>query len=501
MLLGSETPRIWTPPLRELTPATSAGFEVIDFAQDILGISLWPWQKWLLIHALELIPETGEFRFRTLILLVARQNGKSMILAILSLWWMYVFGRPLTIGTAQNLDVAEEQWGVAVQLANSVTELKDEIEHVDRTNGKKALRLVGGQRYKVAASSRRGGRGLSGDLVLLDELREHQSWDAWGAVTKTTMARAHAQIWGASNAGDAASIVLRHLRKLAHIALGDPDGLSIEDEPDPEGTDVDDDSLAIFEWSAPPGSPINDRDGWAQANPSLGHGITERAILAAMRTDPEWVFRMEVLCQFLDHTAEGPFPAGTWEACADTDSEIPPDANITASVDVSWDRSLAHVAIAGFRDDGLPHVEIVATGEGLEWVVPWFTDNQHPHRKQWSTAVQTKNAPASSLIKDLTEAGIEVVEWDGVEGTPEFYDLVRSADPETNEKPQPGLAHRDQPALNAAAANAATRPRGDTWTWDRRRSSIDISPLVAATAAVWAATSVEPESDPADSVF
>ncbi|MFW6158045.1 MAG: PQQ-binding-like beta-propeller repeat protein, partial [Planctomycetota bacterium] len=101
------------------------------------------------------------------ILLVGRQNGKSLILAVLSLWWMYVFGRPLTIGTAQNLDVAEEQWEVAVELAQTNDDLNDEIDRVYRVNGKKSLQLKTKQRYKVAAASRRGGRGLSGDLVLL----------------------------------------------------------------------------------------------------------------------------------------------------------------------------------------------------------------------------------------------------------------------------------------------------------------------------------------------
>ncbi|QIS20597.1 hypothetical protein [Nocardia terpenica] len=60
--------------------------------------------------------------------------------------------------------------------------------------------------------------------MLLDELREHQSWDAWGASTKTTLARPHAQVWGFSNAGDSLSVVLRYLRALAHQALGWPDG-------------------------------------------------------------------------------------------------------------------------------------------------------------------------------------------------------------------------------------------------------------------------------------
>jgi len=32
------------------------------------------------------------------------------------------------------------------------------------------------------------------------------------------------------------------------------------------------------------------------ANPSMGHGIAERTIAGACRTDPEWVFRTEVMC-------------------------------------------------------------------------------------------------------------------------------------------------------------------------------------------------------------
>ena len=44
MIKGIETPRIYTPPLRELTPDTSLGFEIIDFAETVLHIDLIPWQ-------------------------------------------------------------------------------------------------------------------------------------------------------------------------------------------------------------------------------------------------------------------------------------------------------------------------------------------------------------------------------------------------------------------------------------------------------------------------
>jgi len=476
---GFEEPRVFTPPLRKLTPKTTAGFALIEFASVILGMDLLPWQKWLAIHALELLPD-GTFRFRTVVLLVARQNGKSTFLQVLALFFMYVRGVHLVIGTAQNLDIAEEVWQGAVDIAEDVPELASEIERVVKTNGKKSLELSQGERYKVQAANRRGGRGLSGDLVLMDELREHQSWDAWGAVTKTTLARAHAQVWAASNAGDAASIVLRFLRKLAHVALGDPDGLQDVVDVAPDDADVaevleDDDSLGIFEWSAPPGCALDDADGISQANPSQGYTITDRAINGARRTDPEWVYRTEVLCQWSDGSLEGPFPPGSWEAGIDKDSRIVDD-KVVACIDVSFDRSRAHIVFAGHRADGLPHVEVVASRAGTEWVLPWLQDRK---RVDLIAAVtgQTRGAPVSGLLPELLEAGVPIVDWQGSDlggSSGIFYDLVRAN----------GIRHLAQPVLDVAAATAVTRPSGDGWLWDRRHSSTDIAPLVAATGVV-----------------
>ncbi|CAB0889796.1 hypothetical protein FRC0429_00282 [Corynebacterium diphtheriae] len=75
---GKTEPRFFPPPLRELTSETSAGFEVIEFAK-LLGIELYPFQKWALIHGLELL-EDGSFRWRVVVIEVARQNGKTMLM-------------------------------------------------------------------------------------------------------------------------------------------------------------------------------------------------------------------------------------------------------------------------------------------------------------------------------------------------------------------------------------------------------------------------------------
>ena len=145
-----------------------------------------PWQKWVLKHMLELLLDGG-LRFRTVIVLVARQNGKTLISQILALWFLVAFQWPVVLGTAQDLDKAEDVWDGVVQWCTELDEndepvrpeLYEIVLRVSRVNGKKALETTFGTRYRVKAANPRSARGLTGNLILLDELLEHQRWDAW----------------------------------------------------------------------------------------------------------------------------------------------------------------------------------------------------------------------------------------------------------------------------------------------------------------------------------
>lgn len=513
---GRREPRIFTPPLRTLEPRTpeteqrTLGYSVIDFAAHILGLNLWPWQEWFFIHALEL-REDGRLRFKTLLLLVARQNGKSTISQVLALFVLYVLRWRMVLGTAQDLDTAEAVWDEAVSMIQATDEDDDgeeyllrpelaaEVRQVVQVNGKKALVLTDRRRWKVKTAGRGAGRGFSGDLVMVDELREHRNWLAWGAITKTTMARPHALVFALSNAGDVSSVVLKSLRRTAHLALGDPDGIAQvsaleaftqEAETADAGVESDDESLFIAEWSTPPGLDKWNRDGWAWGNPSLGWMIQEESIAAACRTDPEWVFRTEVLCQWPEGAIEGPYPPGRWDACANvpvdgpTGPALAPEDVLTgplvACVAVSADQSRAHVVVAGVRADGRPQVEVRASRVGTHWVEAFLSDPKVSRRITCVTG-HSRGASSAPLIQELRDSEdfkLPVVEWSG----PHFLNAHASF---LQRVSRGELAHNAQPALDAAASMASTRNLGGVDVIDLRESPCDASPLLAAIGAVW----------------
>jgi len=487
-ILGSDTPRVWTPPDRELTPETSLGFSVIAFAQNVLGIDPFPWQKWLYIHALEL-KEDGSLRFSEIHLLVARQNGKTLWVVILILWRMFVHQRGnLVLGAAQNRDYALATWAETKAMALDNPILSKRMRRGSMKSGNETVQTVDGSRYMVVTLKDDAGRSKTAGTLFLDELREHESWGAWNALSSTTLVVEDSLTIGASNAGDAKSIVLRTKRDQAHGQI-----LRKQTAASP---------LGWFEWSAPDGCDLDDILGWRQANPSLGYSITVSA-LRAERSKPDNAFRTENLCQWVDMLQAGVIPEQNWQYAKDRHSRREdPTVPVAVAVDVSWDRSHASVAVAFRRPDGRVHVELVAYRAGLTWVTRWFksrltvTDPRlieelelpgpqtGPSWFDGRVALQGRGCPATALIDPLRKVGVEVVPLVGPDLTTSagvFYDrVVNEEDPKS-----PIIVHRGQPVLDEAVRNTLAKTTGDAWLLDRRESLSDASPLVACTEAVW----------------
>lgn len=486
-MMGVTTPRIFTPALRELTEETSLGFACIEYARDVLRKKLYPWQEWALIHSLEIVGRLDaewHFRFRTVLFLISRQNGKTVLSEVIASFFLNVLQVDAVFGTSLSLDKAEEVWEAVINDQESIPELSGDIDRVSRTNGNKRLILTGLRQYKVGAPTRRAGRGDSNDLVMLDEVREHRDWETWSAAAASINAKPNGLIVCFSNAGDPDSVVLRQLRAQA---VGN----------DAEfGGDVDSSTLGLFEWSAPDGAATDDMEALAQANPALGYGLlTERALMANRQTFPEAKFRSECMCQQVETILPAPFPDGAWQNGTDTESFIAGESQIYYGIDLSQDRRWTSIGACGLREDGNWHIELVARRIGTEWAVDWFRERAYKHPMK--LAFQSRGAPVAGLAEQIcTLPGVERCAVEGPDltnGWNRFFDAVCAGLPDRGGGAR--IYHLPQPLIDTASKTMQLRQMGGGIELpDRIKSPDDIAPLFACIMAFAAATKPEQAS-------
>lgn len=490
MIRGKTEPRIFTPPLRKLTKNTSLGFACIEYANEILGMELYPFQEWLLIHALEIIGDLKtewRFRFRTVLVMISRQNGKTEISKVIASFFLNVLGVKAVFGTSLSMDKAEEVWEGVITEQEKHPELAREIQQVARRNGGKKLVLTGGRSYKVGAPTRRAGRGDANDLVMLDELREHRDWETWSAAVASTNAKPNGIVICFSNAGDPDSIVLRQIRSQAIEKIN---GSKANDF----GGSVDAEALGLFEWSAPEKAETGDLEAIAQANPALGYGLlTERALLANRETFPEAKFRSECLCQQVETILPEPFPEGSWLGGVDETSSIREDSELFWGVDLSQDRRWTVIAVCGLREDGNYHIEVVERRIGTEWAVDWFKQRA-PKYGEMKLAFQERGAPVSGLAEQIcTIEGVVRMAQGGPDlsaGWNRFYDGVAACTP-NDMRGGVKIFHLPQPILDTPGRTCQLRNLGGgIMLPDRVKSPDDISPLMACAMAYAAATQI-----------
>ncbi len=435
-LLGSTQPRLFTPPLRPLNRNTSRGYSVCDFA-ELAGEPLLPWQRWLVIHAMETVPG-GDYRFRVIVVLVARQNGKSSVKRLVSLWRLYIDGSRLVLGVAQDVSLAREQWQMSLDTIQASADLNAELAQTRRVNGDEWFKLASGGRYKIAAANRKAGRGLSIDELNIDELREQRSWDAWSALSKTTIARHNSQIWAMSNAGDDESVVLNQLRDAA-LSGRDP-------------------SVGLFEWSAEDGCELDDPKAWVAANPGLGLTVSEAAIRTALATDPPNVFRTEVLCQKVDQL-DGAIDLASWQNCTDAAGTLQEHRkNIAACFDVAPDGRHATLAVAAPLPDGRARAEIAAAWKSSDEArdeLPGLLDRIRPVAVAW---YPTGPGAAFASVLRKRQGSTELSGNKVAEVCQELADLVKAL----------RVVHPADPLLDAHVRGANKLASGDGWRFTRR---------------------------------
>lgn len=417
-----------------------------------------PWQQHVADVAFEIDPETGMLAYREVRLTVPRQSGKTTLLLAVAIH------RCLAFPEAQNV-IYTAQNGVAARSKF----IDDYLRVMERsafasmfkprlTSGHEALRWTNGSRFGVSASTEKSGHGQVLDLGILDEAFAHVDARLEQAFRPAMNTREQPQLWIVSTAGTPEGSVYL-LDKVTdgreRVSRGDTS------------------SVAYFEWSVADDADYRSEETWRACMPALGRTTPLEAIQAAADQMSEPEFRRAYLNQWVTRAADDlALPVEQWNTLADRRSRaLDP---VAFAVDVSPDRSSASVASFGLREDGLGHVEVIDNRPGTDWVVPRIAelvDRWQP----CAVAVESRG-PAASLIADFQAAQIDVqliAAGDMAAACGAFFDAVANG----------RLRHVDQVTLNTAVHGAKRRPMGDQWAYGRRSSSVDISPLVAATLA------------------
>jgi hypothetical protein len=465
-VLGSIEPRLYTPPLRPLSPDTSYGYDVIAFAEAI-GWPLDPWQQWLLIHLCELLPD-GRPRFRQALVIVARQNGKSVLTRILILYWLFVARLSLVVATHTDRGNAKRSWAQTVAMAEAVPMLAGELPtvHTKLQLGEEDFWTIHNSHYRFAAPNRRAGRGDPIAAAVLDEIREHASRDTFDAVAGGMNAARHGQLIAISNQGDRRAVVLDSLREpaLAYIATGRGDH-----------------RLGLFEWSAPKGSRPTDLHALAQANPDLNRrGVDADALLGmAMRAEAAGgdeldSFLTEYMCIAVELLDPG-IRADAWAACGPTDEApavdlAPHRAQLAFLVDVAPDGHGVALAAAAVLDDDRVHAEIVAkwdTAAAMRKELPAIVERVRPRALGWFPS-----SPTAAVMVDLQNPRQRTAtRWPPrrVNLTPITSETTAVCMGLAELVDAGELRHNGDPLATAHAEGAIRRPRpNDTWVFDRR---------------------------------
>jgi hypothetical protein len=432
-----------------------------------------------LIFALDRFGKSAAFEIGVV---CARQNMKTGTFKQAALGWLYITDQQLVVWSAHEFSTTQEAFRDMATLIESNRYLERRVKRIYRGNGDESIELLTGQRMLFKARTKTGGRGLTGDKVVLDEAFALQP-DHLGSLMPTLSVRPDPQLLYGSSAGLARSEVLRRIRDRGRAGTSS--------------------RLAWLEWCArrdvscdeagcrhEPGTDgcvLDRRDLWRQANPLLGRvrdngtTLTEDYIAAEREAMPPEEFARERLGWWDDPAAADPaFGPGFWELCVTQEKpNVPPGGFAVA---VSFDLTRASI-VAAARDGDIIHGRPLHHAAGTGWVIEAAAELYEQHQLPFAV---DKRGPAALLIEPLKKAGVELEELDTrdvLDACALLFDTVRERN----------FRHMAYPELDAAVAAAVKRPVGDRWAWGRRTSAADISPLEGVTLAAWQ-VSGEPET-------
>ena len=448
-LRGATKPRVHSPLLKGKTRAN----EIIEMVDRLKMDKLMPYQEFILKDMM-MVDKKNNYRRKTSLLLISRQNGKSHLGRVRVIWGMFYGDEKKILIMSANRATSLMLFREIAWIIESTPELKAMTKVIRYANGGERIELLNGATLDVISDNSSSPRGRTADFLWIDEIREI-SEDGYKAAVPVTRARANAQTFLTSNAGDAFSAVLNNLVERAK-------------EYPPE-------TFGYYEYSAPQYCKIDItldsfwRDAVVPSNPALGYIITKESIEEAIATAQIETTRTETLCQFVD-SLQSPWPFGILEDTSDNTLEIAVGAYTIFGFDVSPSRRNASLVAGQLLPDGRIGIGIMQTWSSQVAVddlkiaaeIKGWCDLFHPRM------VCYDKYATQSIADRLKQAGVMTEDVSGQQFYQACGDLLTGL---VTHK----VVHNGQAELIQQMNNCAAKVNDSAWRIVKRRSSGDIS--------------------------
>jgi phage terminase large subunit-like protein len=448
-LRGATEPRVHSPLLKGKSRAS----EVLEMIERLKMDKLMPYQKFVLNQML-MVNKKNQYRIKTALLLISRQNGKSHLGRVRIIWGMFYGGEKKLIIMSANRATSLMLFREIAWIIESTPELKAMTKAIRYANGGERIELLNGSTLDVISDNSSSPRGRTADFLWIDEIREI-SEDGYKAAVPVTRARANAQTFLTSNAGDHFSSVLNGLVERA------------KDYP-PE-------TFGYYEYSAPQYCKIDITSDYfwksavAPSNPALGYIITRESIEEAIATNPIEQTRTETLCQWID-SLQSPWPHGVLEETSDNTLEMAVGAYTVFAFDVSPSRRNGSLVAGQLLPDGRIGIGILETYSSQMAIDEL---KMAASIKAWCDIYKPRlvcfDKYATQTIADrLSQAGVMTEDVSGQQFYKSCGDLLEGL---VNHR----VVHNGQAELIQQMNNCAAKVNDSAWRIIKRKSAGDIS--------------------------
>lgn len=457
-----------TPPRVELQPPEvyNAVDEAIDFYEQFGRRADW-WQcKGLQVGLGE--NADGSWACFEAGLIVSRQSGKGLPAEVLITCGLFLWGYKKIVYSAHRGKTVKQALDSFKELVKNNPDLARRCKPINDSDD--TITLLTGAEVQFVTRTGSGGRGLTGDLVIIDEALKLED-EAKASLVPTLAAIPNAQLWYMSTVPTYAEQHLCTVRE--RVLAGAP-------------------RLGWAEWTADDEAAddpnaVHDRVQLQKANPGAPHRISFERLHDLLGILGEKLFRTECMGIWPTARKDTLLNPVVWGRMVDVGSRRNPAADAVIAFDCTPLLDHGSIGLHSYREDGLEMQILLDYDQGIDWMVDrlvWHKEIIDPVL----FVVDGANG-AMSLLDRLAEKGIRRAEDPKKlqRGDLVVLELREMADAvaqyvEGFRKTPTIYRHWDQEPLNKAVGNVKPRNVGEgKIAYGRRKSDVDIGPVTVVT--------------------